>query len=143
CVFFQRFSDDDFNILLLYVDDMLIVGKNIGRIAHLKRDLSKSFAIKDLGPAKQILGIQNFYDRAVGSLMYVMVCTRPDLAHAVGVVSRFLSNPGKKHWKAVKWIFRYQRGTSKLGIAFGNRKPTLVGYTDSDLARNKDNMKST
>lgn len=42
------------------------------------------------------------YASAVGSLMYAMVCTRPDLAHAVGVVSRFLSNPGKKHWEAVK-----------------------------------------
>ncbi|GKA51739.1 retrovirus-related pol polyprotein from transposon TNT 1-94 [Tanacetum coccineum] len=83
------------------------------------------------------------YASAVGSLMYAMVCTRPDLAHAVGVVSRFLSNPGKKHWEAVKWIFRYLRGTSKLGITFGNGKPMLVGYTDSDLAGNKDNMKYT
>nr|GEY24136.1 reverse transcriptase domain-containing protein [Tanacetum cinerariifolium] len=62
------------------------------------------------------------YALAVGSLMYAMVCTRPDLAHAVGVVSRFLSNPG---------------------ITFGNGKPMLVGYTDSDLAGYKDNMKST
>ncbi|GJV32620.1 putative RNA-directed DNA polymerase [Tanacetum coccineum] len=173
----QWFDDDDFIILLLYVDDMLIVGKNIERIAQLKQDLSKSFAMKDLGPAKQILGIRIFRDRgakklhisqeqyikkdcpsskkniekmdrvpyasAVGSLMYAMVCTRPDLAHAVGVVSRFLSNPGKKHWEAVKWIFRYLRGTSKLGITFGNGKPMLVGYTDSDLAGNKDNMKYT
>ncbi|GKG39208.1 hypothetical protein Tco_0463353, partial [Tanacetum coccineum] len=54
------------------------------------------------------------YASAVGSLIYAMVCTRPDLAHAVGVVSRFLSNPGKKHWEAVKWIFRYLRVTSKL-----------------------------
>ncbi|GJX84109.1 putative RNA-directed DNA polymerase [Tanacetum coccineum] len=50
------------------------------------------------------------YASAVGSLMYAMVCTRPDLANKVGVVSRFLSNPGKKHWEAVKWIFRYLRG---------------------------------
>ncbi|GKF19505.1 putative RNA-directed DNA polymerase [Tanacetum coccineum] len=57
CVFFQRFGDDDFIILLLYVDDMLIVGKNIRRIAQLKQDLSKSFAMKDLGPTKQILDI--------------------------------------------------------------------------------------
>ena len=58
CVFFQKFSDDDFIILLLYVDDMLIVGKNKSRIAVLKKQLSKSFAMKDLGPAKKILGIQ-------------------------------------------------------------------------------------
>ena len=42
------------------------------------------------------------YASAVGSLMYVMVYTRPDIAHAAGVVSRFLSNPGKEHWSAVK-----------------------------------------
>ncbi|GKC29552.1 hypothetical protein Tco_1036846, partial [Tanacetum coccineum] len=83
------------------------------------------------------------YASAVGSLMYAMVCTRPDLAYAVGVVSRFLSNPGKKHWEAVKWIFRYLRGTSKLGITFGNGKPMLVSFTDSDMTGNKDNMKST
>ncbi|GKF76769.1 putative RNA-directed DNA polymerase [Tanacetum coccineum] len=53
-----RFGDDDFIILLLYVDDMLIVGKNIRRIAQLKQDLSKTFAMKDLGPAKKILGIR-------------------------------------------------------------------------------------
>ncbi|KAJ0555551.1 putative RNA-directed DNA polymerase [Helianthus annuus] len=42
------------------------------------------------------------YASAVGSLMYAMVCTRPDIAHAVGVVSRFMSNPGREHWEAVK-----------------------------------------
>ncbi|GKF71368.1 putative RNA-directed DNA polymerase, partial [Tanacetum coccineum] len=64
-----RFGDDDFIIiLLLYVDDMLIVGKNIGRIAQLKHDLSKSFAMKDLGPAKQILSIQIFRDRGAKKL---------------------------------------------------------------------------
>jgi len=44
------------------------------------------------------------YASSIGSLMYVMVCTRPDIGHAVGVVSRFMSNPGKAHWEAVKWI---------------------------------------
>ncbi|KAL8112467.1 hypothetical protein AgCh_019972 [Apium graveolens] len=53
------------------------------------------------------------YASAVGSLMYVMVCTRPDIAHAVGVVSRFMSNPGREHWEAIKWLLRYLKGTSK------------------------------
>jgi len=44
------------------------------------------------------------YSNVVGSLMYGMVCTRPNLAHAVSMVSRFMSNPGKAHWEAVKWI---------------------------------------
>lgn len=44
------------------------------------------------------------YSSAVGSLMYAMICTRPDISHAVGVVSRFMSNSSKAHWDAVKWI---------------------------------------
>lgn len=43
------------------------------------------------------------YASVVGCLMYAMVCTRPDIAHSIGVVSHFLSNPGKEHWAAVKW----------------------------------------
>ena len=56
CVYFKRFSDNNFIILLLYVDDMLIVGQDKELIAKLKKDLSKSFDMKDLGPAQQILG---------------------------------------------------------------------------------------
>ena len=41
------------------------------------------------------------YASTVGNLMYAMVCIRPDIAHAVGVVSRYMSNPGKEHWKAI------------------------------------------
>ena len=52
------------------------------------------------------------YASAVGSLMYAMVCRRPDIAHTVVVVSRYMNNPGKEHWMAVKWILRYFRGTT-------------------------------
>jgi ATP-binding cassette subfamily B (MDR/TAP) protein 1 len=46
------------------------------------------------------------YASTIGSLMYTMICTRPDISHAVGVVSKYMSNPGKQHWEAVKWILR-------------------------------------
>ena len=58
CVFVQNFSDNDFIILLLYVDAMLIVGKNTSKIDELKKELCKSFSMKDLGHAKQILGMR-------------------------------------------------------------------------------------
>lgn len=64
CVFIRRFSDDDFIILLLYVDDMLIVGKDFSKINELKKTLSESFAMKDLGPVQKILGIQVIRDRS-------------------------------------------------------------------------------
>ena len=51
------------------------------------------------------------YSSAVGSLMYAMVCSRLDLSYAVSAVSRYMANPGKEHWKAVQWIFRYLRGS--------------------------------
>jgi hypothetical protein len=47
------------------------------------------------------------YASVVGSLMYAMVCTRPYIAHASGVVSRYMENPGRDHWTVVKRIFRY------------------------------------
>lgn len=47
------------------------------------------------------------YASAVGSLMYAMVGTRPDITHVIGVVSRIMGNLGRQHWEAVKWILRY------------------------------------
>jgi hypothetical protein len=83
------------------------------------------------------------YASAVGSLMYAMVCTRPDIAQAVGVVSRYLSNPGRDHWEAVKWILKYLRGSSKLCLCYGGSKPILEGFTDADMAGDLDFRKST
>ena len=47
------------------------------------------------------------FANAVGCLMYVMICTRPDIVQAIGVVSKYMANLGKEHWNAVKWIFRH------------------------------------
>ena len=73
------------------------------------------------------------YASAVGSLMYAMVCTRPDIAHAVGVVSRYMIHPGIEHWNAVKWILRYLRGTSNKCLHFGGSTTNLQSYVDSYL----------
>jgi hypothetical protein len=58
------------------------------------------------------------YASAIGSLMYAMVCTRPNITHAMGVMNRYMSNPGKHHWEAVKWILQYLRGTSYMSLYF-------------------------
>ena len=58
------------------------------------------------------------YASIIGNLMYVMVYTRSDITHTVGVVSKYISNLGTQHWKAVKWILRYLRGTTKYALCF-------------------------
>ena len=68
CVFVKKFSDGEFIILLLYVDDMLIVGHDIGKIDKLKKELSKSFEMKDLGLANLILGTKISQDMMTGKL---------------------------------------------------------------------------
>jgi hypothetical protein len=84
------------------------------------------------------------YASAVGSLMYAMVCTRPDVAHAVGVVCRFLSNPGKVHWNAAKWILRYLKGIINHYICFGDKNNSVLeAYTDTDWTGDIDSRKST
>ena len=77
------------------------------------------------------------YASAVSSLMYAMVCTSPDIAHAVGVLSRFMSKPGKEHWTAVKRVFRYLRGTSDYGLCYQGRLGLdrfldMCGFVDVD-----------
>ncbi|KAK1694265.1 hypothetical protein QYE76_010962 [Lolium multiflorum] len=141
--------------LLLYVDDMLIAAKSKKDITTLKSQLSSEFEMKDLGAAKKILALQCPstdedieymsrvpYSSAVGSLMYAMVCSRPDLSYAMSLVSRYLADPGKEHWRAVQWIFRYLRGTSKACLKFGKTGEGLVGYVDSDFAADLDKRRS-
>jgi hypothetical protein len=169
----------------------------------LKKKLANTFAMKDLGAAKKILGMritrdmknhkltlsqgeyiekmskrfrmQNakpvsitlarhfkltkemcpktqeeieyismvLYSSKIGSLMYAMVCTRPDIAHAVGVMSMYINNPGKEHWEVVKWILEYLRGIATHALCFGGPDTFLRGYVDSDMAGDKDRRRRT
>eukprot|EP00253_Pinus_taeda_P005753 PITA_05753 len=88
------------------------------------------------------------YASAIGSLMYSMVCTRPNIVHAVGVLSRFMSKPGKEHWAAVKWVFRYLCGTSDYGLCYQGRPRLdkvldIHGFVDADWAGDLDKRRST
>ncbi|KAE8715220.1 Heat shock 70 kDa protein 15 [Hibiscus syriacus] len=83
------------------------------------------------------------YASAVGSLMFVMICTRPDIAQAVGVVSRYMANPCKEHWNTVKKILRYIKGTSNVALCYGGSNLLINGYVDSDYAGDLDKSKST
>ena len=75
--------------------------------------------------------------------MYAMVCRRPDIADAVGVVSRYMNDPGKEHCMVVKWILRYLRGTTSHALCFGGSSTVLQGYVDSYMKGDKDSKRST
>lgn len=83
------------------------------------------------------------YRRSVGLLMYAMLGTRPDIAYAVSVVSRFSANPTAEHCGAVQRILRYLRGTIDLELAFTGSISPLVGYSDADWAGDVGTRRST
>ena len=86
------------------------------------------------------------YAEAVGTLMYIAIATRPDIAYAVGVLSRFSSNPGVAHWKAVHHLFRYMQATKDLKLTYApdpSQTSLFTTYCDADFAGNIDNKKST
>ncbi|KAE8660160.1 acyl-CoA dehydrogenase family member 10-like [Hibiscus syriacus] len=203
CVYFKRSGDNNFVILPLYVDDMLVAEPNKVHIEELKAKLAREFEMKDLGSTNNILGMQIHRDRSnrkiwlsqknylkkilsrfnmqdckpiytplsinfklsssmspnskeermemsqvsyasvVGSLMFAMICTRPDIAQAVGVVSRYMANPGKEHWNTVKRILRYIKGTLNNLLCYGRSNLLINGYVDSDYAGDLDKSKST
>ena len=83
------------------------------------------------------------YASAIGSLMYAMLCTRPDLCFAVGMVSCYQSNLGLAHWRTVKRILRCLHGTIDHALCYHGRDLRLTGYSDVDWASDKDERKST
>ena len=83
------------------------------------------------------------YSSEISSLMYSMVCIRPNIAHAVGVVSKYMINPGKENWKEVKWILRYLRATTTHALCVGGSNIVLHGYDDANMTSDKDNRRST
>ena len=202
CVYVKRF-EGSFIILLLYVNDILLVGNNKEFIKIIKEWLSLTFEMKDMGETSFVLDIKILRDRlrkllglsqetyirkvlkqfhmqdckpidtlvgkgdslssemchktqaeiesvarvpyanAIGSLMYAMLCTCPDICFAVRLVSRFQSNPGLVYWKAVKRILRYLCGTADYMLCYQGRDLRLRGYSDADWAIDLDERKST
>ncbi|MCO5582805.1 hypothetical protein L7F22_036705 [Adiantum nelumboides] len=109
-----------------HILDMRIIPDRKKRLLYLSQ---KEYVHKEKGETAKIP-----YASACGSLMYAMVAMRPDIAHAVGVVSRFMSNPGKKHWDVVKSVLRYVSGTADRQLCYGGGELSIKGYVDSDYA---------
>jgi hypothetical protein len=105
--------------------------------------LSTSQCLKTVKETEDMFKV--LYASAVVCLMYAMVCTKLDLAHAVSVVSKYMENSGRQHWDAVKWIFRYLKGITNYNITFVRQKSDLsiVGYVDANYAGDLDDRRST
>ena len=189
--------------LILYVDDILLIGNDIPMLSSVKVWLKNHFKMKDLGEAQRILGIRIYRDRAkrmlalsqetyidkilerfsmtnskrgylpmvhgvhlsktqspkspeeiermsripytsaVGSIMYAMMCTRPDVAYALSMTSRYQGNPGESHWMAVKNILKYLRRTKDWALVYGgNTELCAKRYTDASFQTDRDDSKS-
>ncbi|XP_034684099.1 secreted RxLR effector protein 161-like [Vitis riparia] len=84
------------------------------------------------------------YASVVGSLMYAQVCTRPDIAYIVGMLGRYLSNPGMDHWRAAKRVMRYLQRTKEYMLTYRRLDQLeFIGYSDSDFAGCQDSRRST
>lgn len=81
------------------------------------------------------------YSQLIGSLMYLSVCTRPDIAQAVGALARYMASPTITHWQAAKGVLRYIAGTPNYGITFNGTN--LAAFCDADYAGDMDSRRST
>ncbi|XP_075473320.1 secreted RxLR effector protein 161-like [Primulina tabacum] len=118
-----------------------ILGMDITR-DRLKKTLSLSQKPKD---EKEKEGMQyKPYASGVGSIMSGMVCSRPDLAYVLNIISSFMTNPGSSHWEALKWTLRYLKGTTDVGLIFKKQREDscpVIGYVVADYTGNLETRK--
>nr|GEV93880.1 T-complex protein 1 subunit zeta 1 [Tanacetum cinerariifolium] len=86
---------------------------------------------------------QNKYAKVIGSLMYAMTFTRPDIAYVVGRLSMHTSSPGKEHWDAVNRVFKYLKKTIDYGLKYSEDPSVLEGYTDASWITDQEDYAST
>ncbi|GJX29605.1 retrotransposon protein, putative, ty1-copia subclass [Tanacetum coccineum] len=204
CVYLKA-SGSNVALLVLYVDNILLMGNSIAMLQEIKSWLCKCFSMIDLGEAAYILGIKIIRDRskqlialsqsaylekilkkfrmenskkgytpmmekpdyrklqvaktptevqrmqrvpyasAIGSIMYPVRCTRPDVAFAKNLCSRFQQNPSEIHWTAVKTILKYLRNTKDMVLVYGAKPEDELKvsyYADASFQTDKDDTKS-
>lgn len=103
--------------------------------------MRENYLIPNEGEASET-DIKN-YQAMVGSIMFAMIESRPDIAFATSMASRFAKNPSKAHIEAVKMIIRYLHTTKTRGIVYGEGDSKVIGYSDSDWGGDQEGRKST
>lgn len=198
CIYKRKTVLDEM-FIILYVDDLIVIGTDEKCLHEFGENLKQKFELKILPNLDQFLGINikwdktnnvielsqeryivellerfNFndcksvktpfecnvkfeltsekqsngfitkYQSAIGSLNYLVTCTRPDLSIIVSILSQFNSNPSQVHWSAVKRVFRYLKSTMTISIMLGKDKGPidLLGYADSDWGGDRFDRKS-
>ncbi|GJX66138.1 retrotransposon protein, putative, ty1-copia subclass [Tanacetum coccineum] len=125
--------------LVLYVDDILIMRNNITML----QDVKSWLCAKTHSKVKRMQRVP--YILAIGSIMYAVRCTRPDVTFVQNLCSQFTQNPGEAHWTAVKTILKYLRNTKDMFLVYGENPETklkLTCYTDAGFQTDKDDTKS-
>src|SRR6266516_1778891 len=158
CIY-KKVSRSSVAFLILYVDDILLIGNNTEFLDSIKGYLKKNFSMKGFLPVLQGVKLSQTqcpttaedrekmkvipYASAIGSIMYAMLCTRPDVCLAISLAGRYQSNPGVDQWTAVKNILKYLKRTKDMFLIYGGDKELIVnGYVDASFDTDLDDSKS-
>ncbi|KAJ9565658.1 hypothetical protein OSB04_001624 [Centaurea solstitialis] len=165
---YTKFSGSIVTFLVLYVDDILLIGNDVPTLQSVKSWLSKCFQMKDLGEAAYILGIKIYRNRSkwlIGLSLSTYIDKilkkfrmdeskkgfipmqhgiMPDVAYSVSVTSRYQQNPGEPHWVAFKNILKYLRRTNDMFLVFGGSEDeiSVTGYSDASFQTDRDDFRS-
>ncbi|GJY96948.1 zinc finger, CCHC-type containing protein [Tanacetum coccineum] len=124
-------------IICLYVDDMLI-------FVSTPMDISEKLMPNNGQAVSQLE-----YSRVIDCLKYAMTCTRPDIAFAVGKLSRYTSNLGTQHWQAIQRVLKYLKKTMDYRLTYTGYPSVLEGYTQtnntdaSSISNTEDNSSTS
>jgi hypothetical protein len=121
----------------------LVARYGLGEAKAKSTPMSSSVKLTKASQGSSLDTEQFGYSELVGSLLYLSVCTRPDIAQAVGALARYMSAPGVEHWNAAKGVLRYVAGTLNVGIIYGGSQAGLQGFCDADYAGDLDTRRST
>ncbi|CAI7781234.1 unnamed protein product [Closterium sp. NIES-54] len=120
---------------LVYVDDLVFATADTEALAHVKSELQKRHTCTDLAPpSDESVELSGLYPRLVGCLMYLMTCTRPDLACPLSILACYVASGRHRpeHWEADKRVLRCLCSTSGMGLVLGGRGPVvLTGHANA------------